>query len=170
MNCKHQIQIGEKFGRLTVISRNTKEKKWTCICECGNTVSVIASNLNKGNTKSCGCLQRDIRSITGKKHGMEGTKIYHVWKSMKQRCFNSNHKSFKYYGGRGITVCDEWKNDFQAFYDWAMANGYKEGLTIDRIDANGNYEPSNCEWVTQKQNNSHRRLGRNKNGQYASVW
>lgn len=169
MPIKKTIVVGQKFGRLTVLKRNDLLKKWDCVCECGKYVSVRAAALNNGNTKSCGCLQRDITSITGKKHGMEGTKIYNVWKGMKQRCFNSNHKSFKYYGGRGIVVCDEWKNDFQAFYDWAMENGYEEGLTIDRIEAEGNYEPSNCEWVTQKQNNSHRRLGRNKYGQYASV-
>lgn len=166
---KKPIVIGQKYGRLTVLKRNEQKKKWECSCECGSHVFVKSASLNNGNTKSCGCLQRDMTSISSKKHGLEGTKIYQVWKSMKQRCFNPNHKSYKYYGGRGIQVCDEWENDFQAFYDWSIANGYTEGLQIDRINNDGNYEPSNCKWVTAKENNSHRRLVRNKNGQYASV-
>ena len=169
MNCKNPIVIGNKYGRLTVLERNEQKKKWDCICECGNIVSVKTASLNNGNTKSCGCLQRDMTRQVSTKHGLEGTKLYQVWKGMKQRCFNPNNKNHKYYGARGITVCDEWKDDFQAFADWAMQNGYADNLTIDRIDNDGNYEPSNCAWTTSKENNSHRRLERNSNGQYASV-
>ena len=91
------------------------------------------------------------------KHGMAHTKIYRVYCRIKQRCYDKNVKEFKYYGGRGIEMCDEWRNDFMAFYTWAMANGYKEGLTIDRKDVNGNYEPSNCCWITQKEQNNNTR-------------
>ena len=166
---KKPIVAGQKYGRLTPIQYDSGFKKWECVCECGTLVFVKSAALNNGNTRSCGCLQKDISRNIGTKHGMSDSKLQRVWSGMKQRCYNPNNKSYHYYGGKGIKVCDEWKEDFQAFYDWAMSNGYKEGLTIDRIDVNGNYEPSNCRWVTQKQNNENRRLVRLKNGQYASV-
>lgn len=169
MGKKKAIYIGQKFGRLTVLVRNEELKKWDCICDCGCLVSVESGKLNNGNTKSCGCYARDMAVNATKSHGMSDSKIYNVWKAMRKRCFNPKNKSFKYYGGRGITVCEEWNDSFQAFYDWALKNGYQEGLQIDRINNDGNYEPSNCRWVSAKENNSHRRLGRNKHGQYASV-
>ena len=104
---------------------------------------MIGSNLKNGNTKSCGCLH--------KKHGMARSRIYKIWINMKSRCYNINTKSYKDYGRKGIRVCSEWKNDFKNFYDWAILNGYKDNLTIDRINVNENYKPSNCRWVNKKE-------------------
>lgn len=146
---------GQRFGRLVVIEeaeRTGRKTYWLCKCDCGSFVKVPTASLNNGHTKSCGCLQRSKVTI----HGKKNTKLYKVWNSMKGRCFNTNHRAYKNYGGRGITVCDEWKDDFLCFYNWSMANGYQEGLSIDRENNDGNYEPSNCRWTTSKvqRNNS----------------
>lgn len=150
---------GQRFGRLTVLYQlhNTKGRtKWLCICECGNLVEVITNSLRQGLTKSCGCLNREI--VT--KHGKSNTKMYNAWRHITQRCYNENCKAYKHYGARGITMCDEWKDSFQAFYDWSMANGYADNLTIDRIDNNKGYEPSNCRWITMKQQERNKRNNR----------
>ena len=146
---------GKCFGRLTVISEDHSDGKhvyWNCKCSCGKSVVVSGDSLKRGLTKSCGCLNSELVRLRRKTHGFSGERIYRVWQNMIYRCENKNYIEFARYGGRGITVCEEWRNNFQAFYDWATSNGYADNLTIDRIDVNGNYEPSNCQWLTRSEN------------------
>lgn len=145
---------GQRFGRLTAIERSENVKckaAWVCRCDCGNVAVVMASDLRSGHTQSCGCLQRQRTSSASVKHGMRYTRLYHRWLDMKQRCQNPKNKRWSVYGGRGITVCAEWLNSFEAFRDWALANGYRDDLTIDRINVNGNYAPDNCRWATKEE-------------------
>lgn len=151
---------GLKFGKLTVIKKVGRDKKyntlWLCKCECGNEKIVARDKLVVGNTKSCGCAKSKFFTNLNKKHGLSHSRLWRVWCNIKKRCYYKNHKAYKEYGERGITVCEEWLNDFQAFHDWAMANGYNENApkgqcTIDRINNNGNYEPNNCKWVSMKE-------------------
>lgn len=158
---KKENLLGRKFGRLVAIKEHEskiqpsgqKKTMWLCECECGNKVIVSSYNLKK-KTKSCGCLQKEIFSQINKKHGMHGTRLYRIWNNMKNRCYNKNIKAYKDYGNRGIKVCAEWldkKNGFKNFYNWAINNKYKEDLTIDRINVNGNYEPSNCRFIRKEE-------------------
>ena len=147
----------KKINNLTVIKKYGTNKRneviWECKCDCGNTTYVITSKLNNGHTKSCGCHRINETIKRNYKHGLSHSRLYQTWYNMNGRCYKKFFGSYQDYGGRGITVCDEWKNDFLKFYEWAMKNGYNDNLTIDRIDVNGNYEPSNCRWVTQSVNN-----------------
>lgn len=142
---------GQTFGRLTVLSEAGRYKKnmatWNCQCSCGNTTIAISNNLRKGNTKSCGCL--NLERI--KTHGMAKHPLYKVWQGMKVRCYSENHKHYPNYGGRGITVCDRWKDSFENFHE-DVGEGYEKGLQLDRVDNDGNYEPDNVRWVTPHQN------------------
>lgn len=150
---------GRKYGRLKVIERvaNKGEKAaWKCECECGNETIVTTTALQSGNTKSCGCLLHE--RIT--KHGMYKTKLYKTWNNMISRCYCNSFRNFKNYGGRGITVCKEWKECFRNFAVWALSHGYSDELTLDRIDVNGNYEPSNCRWITNKEQQQNKRTNR----------
>lgn len=151
---------GKKYGSLTVekiaVDEPGKKKKWLCKCDCGNEVIVSSSNLVSGHTSSCKICGKKRSSEKIKKHGMTSTKLYGIWNAAKNRCTNTKAKSYKDYGARGIQICEEWKESSN-FFEWALANGYKDGLEIDRIDVNGNYEPSNCRWVTKEQNANNKR-------------
>ena len=152
---------GKKFGKLLVLEQDpirTKDRlvRWKCLCDCGNTLLVSGASLRDGNNKSCG----KCNSPSNLKHGLSGTKLYMVWVGMKQRCNNPKSDGYENWGGRGIKVCPEWEKDFKAFHDWSMANGYQEGLCIDRKDNDGNYEPGNCKWSTYSQQISNRRSSR----------
>ena len=150
------INTGDRYGHLTVIkeiSRSPSNKRrFLCKCDCGNELEVIMASFVSGHTLSCGC--EHARIVT--KHNLSRSKIYKVWNSMLYRCseIERPNKVWKKYGAKGIRVCEEWK-DFDTFYDWAINNGYKEGLTIDRIDSNKGYCPENCRWVDYKTQNSH---------------
>ena len=151
---KFEDLTGKTFNRLTVIKRAEVEKKevyYLCKCTCGNEKIIRRKDSKYNKIKSCGCLNKEKTTERNTKHSLRHTRIYRIWLLMKNRCLNSKYYLFKNYGGRGITVCNEWKNDFVKFYDWSMNNGYNDTLTIDRIDVNGNYEPSNCRWATKLQ-------------------
>lgn len=143
---------GKTYFKLTVIkmleSKIGGQQKALCRCECGNEKTTTIAKLNAGRVKSCGCLIKERASTLTLSHGLSRSRIYITWNNMKNRCRNPKLKEYVNYGGRGITVCDKWLNDFQAFNDWAMANGYSDDLSIDRIDTNGNYEPDNCRFTT----------------------
>lgn len=154
---------GKTFGYLTVIERagsdsTGKNSTWLCRCKCGNTKivnrSVLTRNDRKGHISSCGCRTYESKNYT---HGMSKTRIYHEWLSMRKRCSRAIAKDYDSYEGRGITVCDEWNNDFISFYEWAMNNGYDDSLTIDRVDVEKGYSPENCRWITIESQQSNKR-------------
>lgn len=155
---------GKVFGRLRVLERdkgaNSKQVTWMCICDCGQKTAVLGYHLRSGHTQSCGCLCKERISEIKKTHGLRKSPIYAVWANMKNRCLNPNVRAYKDYGARGIAVCREWLTDFQAFHDWCLANGYKRGLEIDRIDNDGGYRPGNCRFVTPQKNGRNKRNNR----------
>lgn len=152
LHMKSKDLTNQKFGKLLVVEKAcTKNGKvyWKCLCNCGKTTYATTSNLRCNKIKSCGCVKNEILVKRSTKHNQRNTKLYEVWKSIKQRCLNPNNKAFVNYGKRGILICEDWKNDFINFYNWSIKNGYSEGLSIDRINVDGNYEPSNCRWTTR---------------------
>ena len=147
--------VGQRFGKLLVLERDitikSRKSHWICMCECGNKKTVRGDSL--GKIRSCGCIKKEQDKINLTKHHshkLSKTRIYHIFQGMKTRCYNPNNKRYDRYGGRGIVVCDQWKDDPKSFFDWAFNNGYQEHLTIDRVDNNGNYEPRNCQWSDSK--------------------
>ena len=147
--------IGKRFGRLIVICEYDKDKdgkiRYLCKCDCGNKTTVRGYSLRRGDTTSCGCYAKESAITRNTKYSKKEKILYDVWRSMKQRCNNSNSKDYHNYGCRGISVCDEW-NDYLVFYNWGIKHGYEKNKQLDRINNNGNYEPSNCRWVTPLEN------------------
>lgn len=160
---RHVIDLtGQRFGRLVVVGRADPPydkrgyARWHCRCDCGNETDATGHNLCQGTTASCGCLQKERSRVANTTHGQTGSRLYIIWQSMRARCENPHKHDYDYYGGRGITVCEEW-HDFANFMQWAERTGYQENLTIDRIDANKGYNPVNCRWVTMHEQNRNRR-------------
>ena len=160
---------GQRFGRLTVIRRsgtcNGRNATWLCVCDCGKERVVKGTSLRSGHTVSCGCFHSQLMAEKMTTHTQSRSRLYGVWNSMRSRCYRPADKHFHHYGGRGITVCNEWLNNFQAFYDWAMSNGYDENAprgqcTIDRIDNDKGYSPDNCRWITIQEQQFNKRTRR----------
>jgi len=152
---------GMKFGRLTALRTEMRAKgkhtRWRCVCECGAEVVTTVQRLRGSVAKSCGCLRVDTLRATATTHGQTGTRLHRIWKGMLSRTRNPSRRSHRDYGGRGVTVCDDWSADFSAFQEWALANGYASDLSIDRVNNDENYEPSNCRWATPKEQAANRR-------------
>lgn len=150
--------IGQRFGRLTVVANVTSKgrSRFLCECLCGNKKTIRMDHLKRGLVVSCGCYQEERRKQVSSTHRMSRTRLYRIWKDMRRRCDSPCVTEYPLYGGGGITVCAEWQT-FEAFYEWAMANGYSDDLSIDRVNNNGNYEPSNCKWSTPQEQARNRR-------------
>ncbi len=152
---------GQKFGRLTALYKLHNGHKnsiyWLCNCDCGNLSEVNGAQLRNGQVRSCGCYRRERLNEVNTKHGKRHTRLYNIYMQMKKRCYNKNSPRYYDYGGRGIAVCDEWLNDFMNFYHWSMDHGYRDELTIDRIDNDKGYSPGNCQFIDKKAQNKNRR-------------
>jgi hypothetical protein len=163
---------GKRFGKLVVLREaaptvydSGEKRNVTCRCDCGNLTDIGLQGLARGKTPSCGCAV--VESAT--KHGLHKHKLYGVYQNMRQRCYNKMCPEYKRYGGRGITICDEWLNDFMSFYNWANSNGYKEGLSIDKVDNGDIYKPSNCRWATNATQSANQRVNSTNKSGYTGV-
>ena len=163
----YKDRIGQKFERMTIIAYEPIKHRgrYVCQCECGIIKSVDCSQLINGEIKSCGCLSKELLVQRNKNnkysaiHNKSKTRLYQIWLDMKQRCYNPKQNAYKWYGAKGVEICKEWKDNFAAFENWALANGYSSNLTIDRINNLGNYEPNNCRWVGMRE--QHRNTTKN---------
>lgn len=153
MGKRLNVTASDRFGELTIVKevepikwRKYKKRMFLCKCHCGKETIVRLEYLRSGHTKTCGCAIIETLVEHRLTHGLTGTRLHRIWNGMKGRCYNQNRKSYKDYGAKGVTVCEEW-HDFEPFYKWAMNNGYEQHLTIERKDPFGNYDPPNCEWI-----------------------
>lgn len=156
---KHECRVGQKVGYLTVAEVGKGVVR--CVCDCGKEHTVSRSNFVRQTTRSCGSADCEyayqLKTKARVSHNMSKTRLYHIWNGMIGRCYRRGHNTYENYGGRGISICDEWREDFLVFREWALSHGYADNLTIDRIDNDGNYEPSNCRWVTVSVQNANQR-------------
>lgn len=157
---------GKRFGKLSVICRGkdhvqpsgAKQTTWRCVCDCGTVKEIPAYNLKVGKTRSCGCMRSEVGKLNithGATANNKTERLYSIWSGMRDRCYREKSVSYKNYGAKGITVCDEWRTDFAAFRNWSISNGYADGLMIDRIENSKGYSPDNCRWVTRIFQNNH---------------
>ena len=165
MGTKFVDLTGQRFGRLVVIKKAEHQKKgktrWLCRCDCGRYTEVITHSLKRGATKSCGCLRQEtIYSYNHRLGNRNSERLYQIWKGMKQRTTDKNATNFKNYGGRGITMCVEWLQDYEKFKQWAIDSGYQDGLSIERIDNMRGYCPDNCKWADRNEQNNSKRNNR----------
>lgn len=175
MPAKLSIKPGDRYGKLTVVSEGKpdicgkyKKRRVICVCECGKRITVRLENIRSGHTSSCGCNRFTISSKSRLVHGMARTRLYRIWNGMKQRVSNPNVKSYQHYGEQGVFVCPEWDR-FEPFCEWAVTNGYRDDLTIERTNPFGNYEPSNCTWIPKsEQSKNRRRSAREKHDRICS--
>lgn len=169
---------GNIYGNLTVLRRGedyvkpsgAKDVRWVCLCLCGKEKLIRTTSLKNGDTKSCGCLNVKLASKRFKKHGMCKSRLYSILTDMKSRCFNKNNKRYNDWGGRGITICDEWLENPEKFILWANENGYSDKLTIERIDNDKNYCPDNCKWADYSEQNINKRISKNNTSGYVGVY
>ncbi|MEG0359729.1 MAG: hypothetical protein RR598_10730 [Anaerorhabdus sp.] len=163
--------IGKKINKLTILSfEKTNGNTYAfCRCDCGGEKRIIYSNIRKGLTTSCGCHQINRIKEVCVTHGKSKSRIHKEWRSIKYRIKNKSASDYEYYGGKNISMCDEWESNFESFYEWSISNGYNDTLTIDRIDNNGNYEPSNCRWISHQKNCFNRGLFSNNTSGCAGV-
>lgn len=152
---------GQRFGHLVVLGMGgryiapcgTRDVYWLCRCDCGNVLSVLGKNLRTGKSTNCGCIRKVTLPASRRTHGeSRGRRLYRIYQNMKTRCKRPSYGSYHRYGGRGIAVCPEWDESYDAFRAWALANGYRDDLTIDRIDNDKGYSPDNCQWITTSEN------------------
>ncbi len=149
----------KKINMLTVIKKAESKNRrafWLCKCDCGNEIKVMSQDLIYKTKYSCGCTRKPVVERK-RKYETKNQRLYNIWHAMKQRCYDDRKREYKYYGGKGIKICDEWLSNFEAFQEWSLKSGYKSNLTIDRINAEKDYCPENCRWITQKENNLNRR-------------
>lgn len=170
-----EVKVGEQYGRLTIIELGLyisgNRRAVRCRCACGNETVVNVSRLVRGVIQSCGCLQKESVIKKNTKHNLSHTRLYSIWQGIIKRCYSNKYKWFCNYGGRGIIMCDTWRNDFMSFYTWAITHGYADDLTIERVDVNGNYCSENCTWIPRKQQplNQRERINARFGGQRLNI-